>query len=217
MDLAALLLHLDVARYIEDWGYLAVAVIIGLESLGVPLPGETTLLAAAILAGAGHQLHIVPLIASAATGAILGDNVGYWIGRELGFRLLMRYGRRVGIGDADIKVGRYVFQRHGGKVVFFGRFVALLRVLAALLAGVNRLAWTSFLWFNAAGAVVWATIYGTIGYTLGNSAHHLSGYMNMVGIAAALVAIAGGYVLSRRHYGKLQEAAERAMPGPLRP
>lgn len=209
--------HLDVDQLVQTWGYLAVGLIVGLESLGVPLPGETTLLAAAILAGAGHQLHIVPLIGSAAVGAILGDNIGYWIGRELGFPLLMRYGRRLGISDADIKVGRYVFQRHGGKVVFFGRFVALLRVLAALLAGINHLAWPSFLWFNASGAVVWASVYGTIGYTLGNSAHDLSSWMSLLGVAAALVAIVGGWLVSRRHYGKLREAAERAMPGPLRP
>src|SRR5690349_22734487 len=111
--------------------------------MGVPLPGESVLVLAALYA-ARHGQSITALIASAAVGAILGDNVGYWIGREFGYRLLLRYGRYVGLTETRIKLGQYLFLHHGGKVVFFGRFIAVLRVLAAVLAGVNRMEWRSF-------------------------------------------------------------------------
>jgi hypothetical protein len=109
------------------------------------------LIAAAIYAARPGPQY-VEVIAAAAAGAIVGDNIGYWIGREIGFRLLVRYGSHVGQTEGRIKVGQYLFQRHGGKIVFFGRFIALLRVLAALLAGVNRMSWPRFFFFNAAGA-----------------------------------------------------------------
>src|SRR5215813_2536268 len=101
--------------------------------MGIPLPGETVLVAAALYA-ARHGQSIAAVVASAAVGAVLGDNAGYWIGREFGYRLLRRYGGRVGLSPGKIKLGQYLFLRHGSKVVFFGRFVAVLRVLAAILA-----------------------------------------------------------------------------------
>lgn len=93
--------------------------------MGIPLPGETVLVLAALYAGTHHDLSIWGVIASAAAGAILGDNIGYWVGREFGYRLLLRYGAYIGISDSRIKLGQYLFLRHGTKVVFFGRFVAL--------------------------------------------------------------------------------------------
>ena len=118
------------------------------------MPGEATLIAAAVYAGTTKQLNIWLVIASASLGAILGDNVGFWLGRELGFRVLVRYGSYVGLNEGRIKVGQYLFQLHGGKIVFFGRFFALLRIWAALLAGVNQMAWPKFLLFNAGGTVL---------------------------------------------------------------
>jgi membrane protein DedA with SNARE-associated domain len=129
-------------------------------SVGLPLPGEATLIAAAISAGTTQQLNIWLVIACASLGAILGDNLGFWIGRELGFRLLIRYGSYVGLTESRIKVGQYLFQLHGGKIVFFGRFFAVLRIWTALLAGVNQMAGPTFLLFNAGGAVLWAAVYG---------------------------------------------------------
>src|ERR1700693_2694125 len=155
---------------ITKFGYWAVAGIVGLESVGLPLPGEATLIAAALYAGTTKQLNIWLVIASASLGAILGDNVGFWLGRELGFRVLVRYGRYVCLNEGRIKVGQYLFQLHGGKIVFFGRFFALLRVWAALLAGVNQMAWPKFLLFNAGGAVLWAALYGLGAYYLGHEA-----------------------------------------------
>jgi membrane protein DedA with SNARE-associated domain len=120
---------------IATYGYWTVGGIIALESMGLPLPGEATLIAAAVYAATTHHLNIWLVIAAAATGAIVGDNIGYWIGREIGYRLLLRYGHYVYLTEARIKLGQYLFFRHGGKIVFFGRFVAVLRALAAILAG----------------------------------------------------------------------------------
>src|SRR4051794_10950143 len=108
-----------------------------LGSLGLPLPGEAALITASIYAGATHDLTLTGIIAAAVTGAVVGDNIGFWIGEKVGYRLLIRVGPSLGITPTKVKLGQYLFMRHGGKVVFFGRFVAVLRVLAAFLAGAN--------------------------------------------------------------------------------
>jgi len=125
---------------IATYGFLVIGVIIALESMGLPLPGESVLVFAALYA-AHHGHSITAVVASAAVGAMLGDNVGYWIGREFGYRLVRRYGSRIGLSPNKIKLGQYLFLRYGSTVVFFGRFVAVLRVLTAALAGVNRMDW----------------------------------------------------------------------------
>ncbi|TMJ70739.1 MAG: DedA family protein, partial [Alphaproteobacteria bacterium] len=126
-------------------GYWVVGLIVGLESLGLPLPGETILVLAAIYAATDPSLNIWLVIAVAAFGAIIGDNIGYWLGSRYGYALLLRYGERIGMLEPRIKLGQYLFLRHGAKVVFLGRFVALLRILAAFLAGLNRMPWRAFL------------------------------------------------------------------------
>ena len=138
---------------IQTYGYWAVFLAVGLESLGVPIPGETTLIAAALYAGSTHRLNFVTLGIVAAAAAIVGDNIGYLIGRFGGYRLLRRYGHYVRVDEAKLKVGRYLFDRHGGKVVFFGRFISVLRTYAAFLAGVNMMVWRRFLLYNAAGGI----------------------------------------------------------------
>ena len=153
-------------HFLSDYGYWALAITIGLEAMGLPLPGETILVMASLHAGHRGE-SIAPVIAAAVAGAIIGDNIGYYLGRELGFRFLLRFGRYVGITDSRIKLGQYLFMRRGAKVVFFGRFVAILRCLAAFLAGVNQLQWPRFLVANAAGAVVWATIFALGAYFFG--------------------------------------------------
>jgi membrane protein YqaA with SNARE-associated domain len=115
---------------IATYGYVAVGVVIALESMGLPLPGETVLILAALYAGQ-HNMSLAGVVASAALGAVIGDNIGYWIGREFGYRLLLRHGGYIGLTPSKIKLGQYLFLRHGAKVVFFGRFIAILRVLAA--------------------------------------------------------------------------------------
>ena len=121
-----------------------------MESAGIPMPGETVLVTAAILAGEG-TLHIYGVIGAAAAGAIVGDNCGYWVGREFGFPLVYRYGRYVRLDERRLKLGQYLFLKHGGKIVFFGRFVAVLRAFAAFLAGVNRFNWEEFFLYQRRG------------------------------------------------------------------
>jgi membrane protein DedA with SNARE-associated domain len=213
--LAALIAHGRLEQWLMDYGYLAVFLIVGMESIGVPVPGETMLIAAAVYAGSTHKLSIALIVLVAAAGAIVGDNIGYWVGRQGGWRLLRRYGHRVGIGERRLKLGRYLFLRHGGKVVFFGRFVSILRTYAAALAGANHMPFPRFFSFNASGGVVWAAIYG-FGYYF--AAHVLKKLNTPFTVAAIAVAVAVGVgliVFIRRNIDEWEERAERALPGPL--
>lgn len=153
---------------LQRYGYALIGGAVGLERMGVPLPGESMLIAASLYAAATHRLNIVAVVASAAAGAIIGDNIVYLIGREIGYRLLARFGSHVGLHDRRLMLGRYLFRRHGGKVVFFGRFVAILRTFAAPLAGANRMLWPSFLLYNALGGIAWSSLYGFGTYALGD-------------------------------------------------
>src|SRR5271167_1117248 len=200
--------------YLATYGYFAILAIVGMESAGIPMPGETVLVAAAILAGQG-KLHIWGVIGAAAAGAILGDNCGYWVGREFGFPIAYRFGRFIRLDERRLKLGQYLFLKHGGTIVFFGRFVAVLRAFAAFLAGVNHFNWERFFFFNAAGGIVWATIFGSGGYWLGRAFEH---YARPVAIAALIVAIVAVFVgarFVRYHERALEDEAERALPGPL--
>jgi membrane protein DedA with SNARE-associated domain len=203
-------LHETIATY----GYLAIFAIIAMESAGIPMPGETVLVTGAILAGDG-TLRIYGIIGAAAAGAIVGDNCGYWVGREFGFPLVYRYGRYVRLDERRLKLGQYLFLKHGGKIVFFGRFVAVLRAFAAFLAGVNRFNWEEFFLYNAAGGIVWASIFGAGGFWLGRAFEH---YARPVGLAALIAAVIGSVFAARfirYHEQALEEEAERAFPGPL--
>jgi len=208
---------LDLTGLLATYGYWAVLVIVGLESLGIPLPGETILIAASVYAGATHRLSIALVILAATAGAILGDNIGYAIGHWGGYRILLRYGRYVRLNEARVKLGRYIFLRHGGKVVFFGRFVSVLRTYAAFLAGTLRMPWWRFFAFNATGGILWALLYGIGAYLLGQELSRLTVRADLaVGIAAGVVVVAFLVFLARNER-RLEEEAERALPGPLAP
>ncbi len=206
----------ELIHFISTYGYGVVALIIGLESLGLPLPGETILITAAIYAGRSHNLDIWLVVSAAAFGAILGNTIGFWIGREGGYRLLLRYGPRLHLTEGRIKLGQYLFLRHGGVIIFFSRFVPVLRAFGALLAGANRMRWLSFFLFNVAGAIVWATIYGAGAYYLGRKIHLFTRYATIGAGLAAVVLITAVAVYVRRHEARLQSEAERALPGPLK-
>jgi membrane protein DedA with SNARE-associated domain len=209
-------LHFDPSVWIAAYGYWAVLVLVALESMGVPVPGETVLVAAAIYAGTRHELNIFGVVAAAATGAVIGDNIGYEIGRLVGFPLLLRHGNRIKLDERRLKLGQYLFRRYGGMIVFFGRFVALLRTLAALLAGANRMPWPRFFFFNATGGIIWSSSFGFGGYALGSSVHRISGPLGLGLLIFALAAAAAGIGFLRRHEQALLVEAERALPGPLR-
>jgi membrane protein DedA with SNARE-associated domain len=130
------------ANLLTAFGYWAVVVLVALEGFGIPLPGETMLITAAIYAGATHQMSLPLIIAAAFAGAVVGSTGGYAIGYWGGFRLLIRFGKYIRLHEPRVKLGRYLFLRHGGKVVFFGRFISILRTYAAFLAGTARMpAW----------------------------------------------------------------------------
>jgi membrane protein DedA with SNARE-associated domain len=186
-----------------------------LESMGIPLPGETVLIMASVHAG-DRGGNVAAVIAAAMAGAVIGDNLGYLLGRQLGFRFLLLYGRQLGFSDARIKLGHYLFMRHGTKVVFFGRFVAILRCLAAFLAGVNQMPWPRFLLANAAGAVVWASVIGLGAFLFGRAFHQIVGPISLAIFVLATIALVWGFVYLRRHEAALEVEAERVLPGPLR-
>jgi membrane protein DedA with SNARE-associated domain len=206
---------MNVNDLISNYGYYAVFLVIGLESVGIPLPGETVLIAAATYAATSGNLNIWVIFAAAAAGAILGDNVGYWIGNKGGYKLARKYGPKIHLDERKLKVGRYMFDRHGGKVVFFGRFVSVLRTFAAFLAGTVRMSWPRFLLYNALGGLVWSAIYAFGFYAAGNTLKQLSGIVNYVAIGIAVVVVVVVFLVVRRQTNLLADKAEAAYPGPL--
>jgi membrane protein DedA with SNARE-associated domain len=137
------------------------------------------------------------------------------VGREGGYRLLRRYGRSIHVEEQRLKLSQYLFLKHGGKVVFFGQFVAVLRAWAAFLVGTNRMHWPRFLLFNAAGAFVWVTLYGLGGYFLSDNIHRLVGPVSIVLLVLAVLLIIAGIIIVRRNEERLEDEAELALPGSL--
>ncbi|HZO71345.1 MAG TPA: DedA family protein [Ktedonobacteraceae bacterium] len=190
-------------------GYPAVLLFVMIESSGIPFPGETMLLLAAFYSAIDHQLQIPIIIACAALGAITGDNIGYYVGKTGGKAVVNRYGRYVFLKPEHLARAEQFFARHGDKTVFLGRFVAVLRAWAAFLAGVNQMHWRTFFIYNAAGGIVWATIYGLLGYYAGRYFHdnfsqleHFAGTLSWLVtgliIAAAVVILAVVYFRRRK-------------------
>ena len=200
-----------VSDALATWGYPAIFLVVMLESAGIPMPGETILIAGAILASTHKGLDIRFVILVAAAGAILGDNVGFWVGREYGDRLLARFGPTVGLDRRKQALGQYLFKRYGGAIVFFGRFVAMLRAFAALLAGINRLSPVTFFVYNAAGGVVWATVFGVGGYLLGAGIDRIAGPVGWVAFGLAVVACFFLWRFYKKHEERLLDQAEAEM------
>jgi membrane protein DedA with SNARE-associated domain len=190
-----------VTHFIAHYGLLFLFAIICLESAGLWLPGETALIAAGVYASKGH-LPIAAVIAVAAAAAIIGDNIGYWIGREGGRRLIDRYAFLTRFADRVIPPAERFFERHGGKAVFLARFFGGVRVTGAWMAGITRMNWWRFLFWNAAGGVVWAIGVGLVAYYVGKAAADTIARYGVYGaIAAALLlalAIGGLHVWRRR-------------------
>ncbi len=208
MSLAALP---SIDSLLHQYGYVAVFVGVLLESTGLPLPGESLMIAAAIYVAVTHQLSILLLVLVAAAGAICGDQLGYFIGRRVGLRVLTRWGGKVGLTSERLELGRYLFRRFGGRVVFFGRFVAVLRTFAAVLAGANAMPWHIFLLWNSLGGIAWTALYGFGAYFLGDAAKRISG---PVGLGLALIgatSLAAAVIFIKRNETRLIEEA-RALP-----
>jgi membrane protein DedA with SNARE-associated domain/membrane-associated phospholipid phosphatase len=199
------------ARY----GYIALFVGVFLENLGIPVPGETVLLAAGFLARQ-QVLRLPIVILSAMVAAILGDNFGYWIGRRAGRAFVERHGKFIGLTPNRLAAVDAYFRRHGPKTIFFARFISGIRVFAALFAGISRVEWRTFVLYNAAGAVVWSTTMGILGYVFGQSWRLLERWIGRSGLVfIALVGFVLLFALLWRYRGQIVGAVGEWLPGRL--
>ena len=185
-------------HFFTHHGLPLLAVVVALESFGIPLPGETALIAFGVLASQGHY-SIVWVIVVAAAGAIVGDNLGYWLIGRLGGRALFRRWRWLNrYADRVLPRAEELMARHGGKTVFFGRFVTILRYTVAWIAGLSRMHWWKFLFWNAAGGIAWATLVGLISYYSGRAAADAIQRYGLYAAAAIAVTIVLGWITLRR-------------------
>jgi membrane protein DedA with SNARE-associated domain len=196
-------LVVEVQHYVHQYGTLAVFLGIFLEDFGMPTPGETLLITAAVFASHG-KLSIYWLLFWGWVGAVLGDNIGYWIGRTGGHRLMLRYGARVGVTQARLDQVERFFDRYGDAVIVFARFVVVLRQFNGIVAGTLEMGWWRFLFFNGIGAALWVGFWGVLAYVLGKrvleflEAIHQELEPVLVGAAVIAVLALGGRYLWRR-------------------
>lgn len=204
----------DIAPVLDHWGYLAVGGLLFVEDFGVPVPGETILIASAVYAGAG-RLNMITVVVIAVVAAVLGDNVGYAIGRFGGHRLVDRYGKYVLLPRERVRKAEDFFTRHGGKIVTVARFVDGLRQANGIIAGMTLMPWSRFLLFNAIGAILWVGAWCTVGYFAGRHLDTIYPQIERYELAlagAAVVVIALFVVrhLRRRRRARAEEAAAEA-------
>jgi membrane protein DedA with SNARE-associated domain len=186
-----------VTSLVHHYGLIALFLVVMLESGGLPLPGETALVAAAIFASQG-KLNIVEVIAVASAAAIIGDNLGYWVGRTGGRRVLERFGPLRRWSERVLPWSERFFERHGAKTIFLARFFSVLRVTAAWLAGISRMHWWTFFLWNATGGIVWATLVGLVAYYVGHAAADAIGHYGLLGGVAIVVLLV--IVLGAMHF-----------------
>jgi membrane protein DedA with SNARE-associated domain len=202
--LASLTSYIDQHR---QWALLLLFALLLLESFGLPLPGETALIACSVLASQGG-LSIVWVIVVAILAAILGDNLGYWTARKGGRALLLRYSFTRRYAERYLPRGERFFAKHGGKAVFIARFVAVLRVTAAWVAGLSHMGWWRFFAWNAAGGIVWATLVALVSYFLGSAAASAIGRYGLFAAGGALVLALLGLLIVRRIERRVVEEDE---------
>ncbi len=205
-------LKMDWAPLISTYGIWFVAAFIALETIGAPLPAEAALIAAAVYAATTHDLDIRWLLIIASAAAIVGNIAGYWIGRRFGYRLLMRYGHRVGLTEGRIKIGQWLFLRYGGRFVFVARFLPFLRNMAAVLAGAHRMAPARFFLASSAAAIAWVLIFGLAAYAFGDAFAHASSPATIGLAAVALLIVVMLPILILKWEKRLLARAEHGVP-----
>ena len=210
MDLASLWSYL--IGLVQVHGPWIISVVVALESAGVPLPGETILVAAALSAATTNQIDIAVVVGAAAAGAIVGDGIGYIVGRRFGLPLLRKHGRYIHLDENRLLIGRYMFFRYGSAVVFFGRFIAVLRMFAALLAGANSMPAARFFFFNITGGICWACLFGFGAYAVGTEIYKISGALTLVSLGLFMAAGSALSIIIRRYEIVLLRRAERGLP-----
>lgn len=185
-----------------------------MESMGIPVPAETCIITASIYCLTTHHLAIEGVALAAVAGAIIGDNFGYLIGRHFGLPLLEKYGSRIGLTTDRLILGQYLFRHHGSAIVFFGRFVSIVRVFVAILAGACNMHWKRFMLFNALGGACWAGgwTFGT--YLLGRKISQVSGPTGiLIGIVTIITLFSMGVFLKRNEQRLTQQALKEAKEG----
>jgi membrane protein DedA with SNARE-associated domain len=189
------------APSIDKYGYFGIALLVTLEDFGLPVPGETTLIAAAFFAGVEGHLNIILVAIVAFIAAVIGDNIGFAIGRFGGHPLLERFGKFIFLTPERINKAEAFFNRHGGKVVTIARFVEGLRQANGLIAGISEMRWQKFLFFNAVGAALWVALWSSIGYFGGSHIQTFLRYQLYVTIAfvVAIVLFIAYKVYERKH------------------
>jgi membrane-associated protein len=208
----------NVSHLVETFGYPLLFAVVAAESSGVPVPGETALITAAVIASQG-KLQIELVIPIAAAAAIVGDNIGYQIGRRGGRWLLERPGRFRRQRLMVLALGEPFFERHGPKTVFFGRFLLGLRVWASWLAGATKMHWRSFFFWNATGGICWATGMGLLAYFLGSAAGNAVSTFGIYGVIGIAIAGISAFLFHRRHLRRMRESLDHrtGAPRPPRP
>ena len=209
MDLASFSSYL--IGLVQVHGPWIISVVVALESAGAPLPGEAVLIAAALLATT-NRIDIAVVVVAAAAGAIVGDGIGYMVGRRFGLPFLRKYGRYIHLDQSRLLIGRYLFFRYGNAVVFFGRFIAVLRMFAALLAGVNGMSAARFFFFNITGGICWACLFGFGTYAVGTEIYRISETLALVSLGLFIAASFALSIIVRRYEIGLLHRAERVLP-----
>ena len=193
---------------LHTYGYAAIFVVIGLENAGLPLPGETILITSAIFAATTAEMNVFAIVVTAAVAAFCGSVGGFVMGRY-GERHLLRYAHYFHVDERDLRLGRYLFQRYGGRVVLVARFVAFLREVDSFLAGINRMGWKRFLACSSAGATAWAATFGFGAYALGKRVEIISARAGVAMTALVLIAVIIGFRVLHRNRSRLQRQADR--------
>jgi membrane protein DedA with SNARE-associated domain len=186
----------DITHVPASVGYPLLFFLVAGESAGLPLPGETSILVAGALAAKG-TLSFPVVVVVAAAGAIVGDNIGYIVGRNLLRKMVTGEGRLAPRLEHRVAQGEVFFQQHGGKTVFFGRWLPILRLTAAWLAGAHHMPWPRFFAFNAAGGICWAFTIGALGYFVGNRAESALSFVSLLAGTAVMLAVISHFVLRR--------------------
>ncbi len=192
-------------HFLTQYGLPILFAVVMVESFGIPLPGETALIAFGVLAAQGHY-SVAAVIAIAAAGAIVGDNLGYWLIGRIGGRALFRRWRWLNrYGDRVLPRAEALMERHGGKTVFFGRFVSILRYTVAWVAGLSRMQWSRFLFWNAAGGIAWAAAVGLTAYYAGQAAADAIQRYGLYAGAFIVVAVLVGWLVVRYARGRVEK------------
>ncbi len=194
----------SIAPLLDHYGYVAVALLVGVEDFGVPVPGETILIAASIYAGAG-RLNFALVVLTAWVAAVVGDNIGFLIGRTGGHTLVLKFGRYIFLTPKRLATAEAFYQRYGGRIVLVARFFEGLRQANGLIAGITEMHWARFVLFNAIGAALWVGVWATLGFTAGDHIAVIYQTVNRYLIGALVVALALatlGFLWHRRRHSR---------------